>query len=436
MSMFGSGPRSNILQTVAPMYQGIVNAEKQKGEAMRTAMGAFGQAIDPKTIGMNKFKKEFANADWSKAETFMRAGRQLMQTDPNAALGFIQKGQEMTAAMAPKASEFVTATRFVGGKEMHGSMNKVTGEFKSFGGEGKPAAAGAAPKTVKINTVDDEGNPVTRIVTEEEALEMGTFAAHVTEEEPKRTSSQRWEIKGVGERDTFVEGGIRYYAEGETKKPLPEGSRAIPKKQVIETPMTVTEEKGLLEDKLTSWPLYGAMEEGMQQARVALNTLNTLVEEGNSKSIPLLERAVSGLYNWVGGTKAQDEIKRMISAGSYPERIKQWAAKGFAGTLPAATMEEYRDIATMMYNVAKDAVESKIGQINKRYRSDMKLVDANEFLQTFIPPEAPQRSQKPQPISTQTIITTKQGVKYKYIGGPDGDRKDANNYKRIEDDDK
>jgi len=101
MALFGSGPRSNILQTVAPMYQGMVDAEKQKGVAMREAMGAFGKAIDPKTIGMRKFKQEFANADWTKPETFFAASKAL-SFDPSAAMDMAARGQQLQASLAPK----------------------------------------------------------------------------------------------------------------------------------------------------------------------------------------------------------------------------------------------------------------------------------------------------------------------------------------------
>ena len=141
MSLFGSGPRSNILQTVAPMYQGIVNAEKQKGASMREAMGAFGQAIDPKTIAMKKFKKDFANADWNKPETHIAAAQALMGTDPQAAYGFLQGGQSLAKSQATKSPEYV-----------------------------------------KVETVDEKGNPIIKYMTKAEAAQTGTFGKYV---EPK-----------------------------------------------------------------------------------------------------------------------------------------------------------------------------------------------------------------------------------------------------------
>ena len=76
--LFGSGPQSNILNTVQGSYTAMLNAEKQKGQAAHQAMGAFGEAISPKAIGMTNFKNDFKDADWSKPETYARAGQQLI----------------------------------------------------------------------------------------------------------------------------------------------------------------------------------------------------------------------------------------------------------------------------------------------------------------------------------------------------------------------
>lgn len=100
--LFGSGPRSNILNTVQGSYTAMLNAEKQKGQAAHEAMGAFGKAISPKAIGMTNFKNDFKNADWSKPETYARAGQQLMSFDPAAGLSMMDKGRSLAASMAPK----------------------------------------------------------------------------------------------------------------------------------------------------------------------------------------------------------------------------------------------------------------------------------------------------------------------------------------------
>ena len=100
--LFGSGPQSNILQTVQSSYAGMLNAEKQKGVAMREAMGAFGQAIDPKTIGMNKFKKQFADSDWTKPSTYFEASKFISAFDPSGAMSMAQNGMQLQASQAPK----------------------------------------------------------------------------------------------------------------------------------------------------------------------------------------------------------------------------------------------------------------------------------------------------------------------------------------------
>tara|TARA_R110000796_G_scaffold33223_2_gene86399 strand:+ start:4968 stop:6344 length:1377 start_codon:yes stop_codon:yes gene_type:complete len=143
--LFGSGPQSNILNTVQGSYTAMLNAEKQKGQAAHEAMGAFGKAISPKAIGMTNFKNDFKDADWSKPETYARAGQQIMQFDPQAGLSMIDKGRSLAASMAPKVVEddWITSFRVVDGKKVQGVINKRTGEFKSSGGEGEVVGAGA-----------------------------------------------------------------------------------------------------------------------------------------------------------------------------------------------------------------------------------------------------------------------------------------------------
>ena len=100
--LFGSGPQSNILNTVQSSYNAMLNAERQKGVAMSTAMGAFGQAISPKAIGMRKFKEKFADADWTKPETYFSASKFVNPFDPTAAISMADKGMALAAQLAPK----------------------------------------------------------------------------------------------------------------------------------------------------------------------------------------------------------------------------------------------------------------------------------------------------------------------------------------------
>ena len=114
--LFGSGPQSNILQTVQTSYDGMLNAEKQKGVAMREAMGAFGQAIDPKTIGMKKFKKQFAEADWTKPETYFEASQFISAFDPNGAMSMAQNGMQLQASQVPATDKQIVTTYDAEGK--------------------------------------------------------------------------------------------------------------------------------------------------------------------------------------------------------------------------------------------------------------------------------------------------------------------------------
>ena len=171
--LFGSGPQSNILQTVQSSYNGMLNAEKQKGLAMREAMGAFGQAIDPKTIGMNKFKKQFANADWTKPQTYFDAANLLGGSDPAAAISMTDKGMQIQASQTPKPVEghWQPSFRFIDGKKVQGSINRLTGDFKSAGGEGEEAAT----STFKLLKPVEFTNPVSKAIELRQQQEDGSW---------------------------------------------------------------------------------------------------------------------------------------------------------------------------------------------------------------------------------------------------------------------
>ena len=191
--LFGSGPQSNILQVVQGSYNNMLNAEKQKGISMTKAMGAFGEAISPKAIGMNQFKNDFKDADWSKPKTYMDAGQQIMQFDPNGGLAMMDKGRALAASLAPKApvwqeiktenadgssttkyvdmnkyqgqtynssapqvaDEWKPQSRTVDGVEVSGVFKASSGVWKSLGGTGKTKDPSARTmKTVVLNGVD------------------------------------------------------------------------------------------------------------------------------------------------------------------------------------------------------------------------------------------------------------------------------------------
>tara|TARA_R110000803_G_scaffold210012_1_gene280753 strand:+ start:1315 stop:2688 length:1374 start_codon:yes stop_codon:yes gene_type:complete len=142
--MFGSGPQSNILQTVQSSYGAMLNAEKQKGASMREAMGAFGKAIDPKTIGMNSFKKKFADADWTKPDTYKEASQFMSEFAPSESMQLAQQGMQLEASLTPKVVEddWTPSSITKDGMMIEGSINKRTGDFKSSGGTGKPVGSG------------------------------------------------------------------------------------------------------------------------------------------------------------------------------------------------------------------------------------------------------------------------------------------------------
>ena len=143
--LFGSGPSSNILNTVAGSYNAMLNAEKQKGAATYEAMGAFGKAISPKAMGMNQFKNDFKGADWSSPETYARAGEQIMQFDPAAGLSMLDKGRSLAASMAPAPQEFIESEQVIDGILFKGAMNKATGEFTPY--EGSTGTPEITPET-------------------------------------------------------------------------------------------------------------------------------------------------------------------------------------------------------------------------------------------------------------------------------------------------
>jgi len=191
--LFGSGPQSNILQVVQGSYNSMLNAEKQKGVSMTAAMGAFGQAISPKAIGMNQFKNDFKDADWTKPATYQKAGEQIMKFDPNGGLAMMDKGRALAASLAPKpptwkevnttnadgssntkfvdmntyqgqtynsaapqvADEWKPQSRTVDGVEISGVFLESSGVWKSLGGTGKTKDPSARTMTtVVIDGVD------------------------------------------------------------------------------------------------------------------------------------------------------------------------------------------------------------------------------------------------------------------------------------------
>ncbi len=289
MSLFGSGPRSNILQTVAPMYQGIVNAEKQKGASMREAMGAFGQAIDPKTIAMKKFKKDFANADWNKPETYMRAGQAIFETDPTAGLGFIQKGQALAASQAPKrdmqlVNQWNAETQ---------QMEQVAVDMSAVH-QGTVFGAGKQPKS---------STAMAQRITEAFGYEVGT-PEHKAEMQ-KAIDSQNTvkNIPSAIEQVRIVKGDVeknkRYQDMTATAAMIDDGKALIP-----------------------------------------------AVKAGNAKAGVILERIGSQLST--SGVRAVSEIQRYTESGSWSQRMGDWINRGFKGTPSDISIEETEKLLNLL----------------------------------------------------------------------------------------
>ena len=243
--LFGSGPQSNILQVVQGSYNDMLNAEKQKGISMTKAMGAFGQAISPKAIGMNQFKNDFKDADWSKPETYQRAGEQIMPFDPNGGLAMMDKGRALATSLVPKTDkrliieydengigsqkvvdfatvaegtvygsatkpeaveeeEWVSQSRTVDGVTVEGVFNKKGAEggvWKSLGGTGKEKDPSARTMTtVVLDGVD------TRVsVSNTDANDIQTIGTAPATADSQR-QSRKTEIGGVEVQQDLIDG--------------------------------------------------------------------------------------------------------------------------------------------------------------------------------------------------------------------------------------
>jgi len=153
--LFGSGPSSNILQTVQSSYGDMLNAEKQKGVSAQAAMGAFGQAISPKAIGMNQFKNDFKDADWSKPETYQRAGEQIMQFDPNGGLAMMDKGRVLASSLVPKTDMRIISEYDVNGVGTQRVVDIANvPEGTTYGSATKPEAVEGEEWVSQSRTID------------------------------------------------------------------------------------------------------------------------------------------------------------------------------------------------------------------------------------------------------------------------------------------
>lgn len=302
--LFGSGPTSNILNTVSGSYNDMLNAERQKGQAAHEAMGAFGKAISPKVLGMNKFKNDFKNADWSKPETYARAGEQIMQFDPAAGLSMLDKGRSLAASMAPKRDMELVSYTDAEGNQVQEWVDK------------NAVATGSTYGTVK----EDKESPLSVMVTD-----MTGFAPN--------TSDHR--------------------------KAMVEESNKVKKVQNTISPI---EQVKTVTGFITNDPNYKAAKANLMKVGTGLDLMSKLTgPDANSKAATLLERTVSEAYN--SDTRAASEIDRLVQNRSWSDGVSNWISNGFEGVPTAGTLEEYNELLLLMEegmtNTINKTVEEK-----------------------------------------------------------------------------
>jgi hypothetical protein len=238
---------------------------------MTKAMGAFGEAISPKSIGMNQFKNDFKDADWSKPKTYMDAGQQIMQFDPNGGLAMMDRGRALAASQLPKAPEWqeIKTNNADGSSTItYQDMNKYTGEsFESVSNkpvvnatatiDGK-VVQGTRQGTIFTPFAQDTGKAIDppkiqsrkALVDGKEVYQDFINGAWTTTGDVKPTDSSTpnatgagmYDIKDLGERQGFKRGGISYYIDKKGEEQLqPAGSRFITdviKTEEIKSPET------------------------------------------------------------------------------------------------------------------------------------------------------------------------------------------------------
>ena len=372
MALFGSGPRSNILQTVAPMYQGMIDAEKQKGVAMREAMGAFGKAIDPKTIGMRKFKQEFADADWTKPETFFRASKALA-FDPPAAMDMAARGQQLQASMVPKRDMQIVERR----NTQTGEMEKVAVDMASvqsgtvFGAseakERNPLMQAQAEYTEALSTL--QGQLADDLISQEQYdLEKGRLddlaGFPTTDRTPTTMARQVSEAYGL-------EVGSSAH-----QKIMQD---QLNKKNTVTNLPTQLEQINTVRKFVESNPTY----KNAQERRIKIQNAQALIPEvraGNESAVPLLERTVSDIYNT--DTRAASEIDRLVQKKSWSTGFQDWLEMGFKGTLSDATVKDLEQMVTIM-DQSMSASINEIVDLEHTLYKDVNGIDSTQLARTM-----------------------------------------------------
>ena len=386
--LFGSGPQSNILQVVQGSYNNMLNAEKQKGISMTKAMGAFGEAISPKAIGMNQFKNDFKDADWSKPKTYMDAGQQIMQFDPNGGLAMMDRGRALAASQLPKApvwQEIKTNNADGSSTITYQDMNKYTGEsFESV--SNKPVVNATATIDGKVVQGTRQGTIFTPFaqdtgkaidppkIQSRKALVDGkevyqdfingewTTTGDVKPTDsstPNATGAGMYDIKDLGERQGFKRDGISYYIDKKGEEQLqPAGSRFITdviKTEEIKSPETkwidlTVESKNDTQNN----PIFKQSFE----MYVSSNKAEAALATGKPASVQAAIQQIASSFDDKGRAYASNLA--IQNAGSIGANLADWASNKFEGKPATAKLEEYKALVGILKDLSTENMISTI----------------------------------------------------------------------------
>jgi len=306
--LFGSGPQSNILNIVAGSYTDMLNAEKQKGQAAHKALGAFGEAISPKAIGMTNFKNDFKNADWSKPETYAQAGQQIMAFDPQAGLSMIDKGRALASSQATR-------------RDME-----------------------------LVEYTDKEGNKVQEWV-DKNAVDTGS--TYTTQVEDKQSPLSVVVTNMTGYKPNTPE----------HRKAMVEESNKVKK---VENAPSAIEQVNLVSGFISNDPNFKNANANLMKVNTGLALMRKLTgPDANSKAATLLERTVSEAYN--SDTRAASEIDRLVQNRSWSDGVSNWISNGFTGVPTAGTLEEYNDLLLLMEEGMTNTINQTVEQKTNLY---------------------------------------------------------------------
>ena len=392
--LFGSGPQSNILNTVQGSYTAMLNAEKQKGQAAHEAMGAFGKAISPKAIGMTNFKNDFKDADWSKPETYARAGQQLMSFDPQAGLSMMDKGRSLAASMAPKrdmqwidqidpetgitTKVAVDMTNVKAGDAYTSKLPEKT-DFKYTAPqkftnpnsgiiEWKQQQPNNSWKTIGMagdQTSPKEGDPTTKEFWDS-TLQRNVIKTYdrpskswiLTGDAPKTaapaskaTGTGMYNVPNVGEVQGFKRDGQLYYYDSLGNEKLqPSGSRLITdviKTEVVSSP--AAQWRNITTESKNDTQANPVFKTAVEQF-TSVNKAEEAISTRNPASVQAAIQQITSQFDDKG--RAYASTIAIQNAGSIGENLADWASKGLQGTPAPAKIEEYEALVGILKDQA------------------------------------------------------------------------------------